>query len=80
MPLEFIQDTLGEGDVVLGMTRYGTKVEVEGKTLSNPEDNVLSTGPYVLEKVTEDKIVMKRNADWYVKKDPAGRDVYNLAC
>lgn len=78
MPLEFIQDTLGEGDVVLGMTRYGNKVEVEGKTLSNPEDNVLSTGPYVLEKVTEDKIVMKRNADWYVKKDPAGRDVYKL--
>ncbi len=78
MPLEFIQDTLGGGDIIAGLTKYGNKVEEGGVTVSNPEDNVLSTGPYILEKVTEDKIVMKRNADWYVKTDPAGREVYKL--
>lgn len=75
MPLEFIQTTLGGGNLEKGVSKYGTKDENDG---SNPEDNVLSTGPYILEKVTEDLLVFKKNDQWYVTKDGAGRDVYKL--
>lgn len=75
LPLTFVQDTLGGGSLSAGVTKYGTVDEKDG---SNPEDNVLSTGPYVLEKVSEDKIVLKKNDQWYVTKDGAGRDVYKL--
>lgn len=72
MPLDFIQDCLGQGDLAAGVTKYGRKDETDG---SNPEDNILSTGPLALEKLTEDKIVLKRNPNWYVKKDSVGRQV-----
>ena len=75
MPLSFIQDTLGNGNLKTGKEKYGTKDTTDG---SEVEDNVLSTGPYVLEKCDENRIVYKRNADWWVKQDSAGRDVYKL--
>lgn len=76
LPLSFVQETLGNGDLKAGMEKLCTKDATDG---SNPEDNMLCTGPYYLEKLTEDNIVYKANDDWYVKKDPAGRDVYKLA-
>lgn len=76
MPLDFVQETLGKGDLAKGMLKIATKDDSDG---SNPEDNMLSTGNYVLEKMTEDKLVFKKNDAWYVKKDPAGRVVYQMA-
>jgi len=75
MPLEFVQTTLGKGDLAAGLTKLGTTDTTDSST---PADNILSTGNYYLESMSEDKIVYKRNADWYVKKDPAGRDVYKM--
>lgn len=75
IPMDFVTDVLGKGDLKAGMTKYGTKDESDG---SNPEDNFLSTGPLILEKLDENRVVYKRNEDWWVKKDPAGRDIYKM--
>ena len=75
VPLSMIEE-MGEGDTAEGLKVFGTR---DTATNTGVIDNVLSTGPYMLEEFsTDNRIVYKKNSNWHVKKDSAGRDVYKL--
>ncbi len=75
VPLSMIEE-MGNGDVAEGLKVFGFR---NTATNTGVIDNVLSTGPYMLEEFsTDNRIVYKKNPNWHVKKDSAGRDVYKL--
>ena len=75
IPLSLIEE-LGNGDLQEGLKIYGTR---DTASNTNVIDNVLSTGPYMLEEFSIDnRIVYKKNPDWFVTQDTAGRPIYQL--
>lgn len=73
LPMSLFEE-IGGGDVEEGVKKYGTASTTDNTAV---QDNVVSTGRWVLTEFDTDKrMVLKKNSDWLKQKDDSGRDIY----